>query len=325
MVQRPARRGRRPDPRRQGARRPVRERRVRGRQERAGVRRGPDPDARGADQERHDHRRAPLDRARPDRLDRDGRRARDGTESFTIVGSAEARPREGRISNESPVGRALLGKQEGRQGRRQGPGRRLHVQDPQASAESGRGRGESRAMDWADELAASVSGPQVVNDSKTPSGTVHVGSLRGPVILDVISRALRAPGPRDDPPLRRRRPRPDGRPGAPDARRRRARDGPAAGPRPRPGRRLPRLATPAISPADVHRHVRRPRHPARPLLLDERALRDRRDGSVHPDRPRPGRRRSARSTGAWPTSSIPPTGTRSRSSARTAARSARRS
>ena len=49
-------------------------------------------------------------------------------------------------------------------------------------------------MDWADELAARVSGPQVVNDSKTPSGTVHVGSLRGPVILDVIVRALRANG-----------------------------------------------------------------------------------------------------------------------------------
>ena len=49
-------------------------------------------------------------------------------------------------------------------------------------------------MDWADELAARVSGPQVVNDSKTPSGTVHVGSLRGPVILDVIARALRASG-----------------------------------------------------------------------------------------------------------------------------------
>jgi lysyl-tRNA synthetase class 1 len=49
-------------------------------------------------------------------------------------------------------------------------------------------------MDWADELAASVSGPQVVNDSKTPSGTVHVGSLRGPVILDVIVRALRRAG-----------------------------------------------------------------------------------------------------------------------------------
>jgi len=47
-------------------------------------------------------------------------------------------------------------------------------------------------MDWADELASRVTGPQVVNDSKTPSGTVHVGSLRGPVILDVISRALRA-------------------------------------------------------------------------------------------------------------------------------------
>jgi lysyl-tRNA synthetase class 1 len=49
-------------------------------------------------------------------------------------------------------------------------------------------------VDWADELAARVSGPQVVNDSKTPSGTVHVGSLRGPVILDVITRALRAAG-----------------------------------------------------------------------------------------------------------------------------------
>ena len=51
-------------------------------------------------------------------------------------------------------------------------------------------------MDWADELAQRVrdAGPQVVNDSKTPSGTVHVGSLRGPVILDAITRALRANG-----------------------------------------------------------------------------------------------------------------------------------
>jgi lysyl-tRNA synthetase class 1 len=49
-------------------------------------------------------------------------------------------------------------------------------------------------MDWADELAASVSGSQVVNDSKTPSGTIHVGSLRGPVILDTIVRALRVRG-----------------------------------------------------------------------------------------------------------------------------------
>jgi lysyl-tRNA synthetase class 1 len=47
---------------------------------------------------------------------------------------------------------------------------------------------------WADEIAASASGPQVVNDSKTPSGTVHVGSLRGPVIHDAIWRALRDRG-----------------------------------------------------------------------------------------------------------------------------------
>ena len=37
----------------------------------------------------------------------------DGEETFAIVGSAEARPAEGRISNESPVGRALLGRKAG--------------------------------------------------------------------------------------------------------------------------------------------------------------------------------------------------------------------
>ncbi len=37
----------------------------------------------------------------------------DGTETFYIVGSAEAKPAEGRISNESPVGRALLGRRKG--------------------------------------------------------------------------------------------------------------------------------------------------------------------------------------------------------------------
>jgi lysyl-tRNA synthetase class 1 len=47
---------------------------------------------------------------------------------------------------------------------------------------------------WADEIAAAARGPQVVNDSKTPSGTVHVGSLRGPVVVDTIARALRDAG-----------------------------------------------------------------------------------------------------------------------------------
>jgi transcription elongation factor GreA len=37
----------------------------------------------------------------------------DGQDAFTIVGSTEARPTEGRISNESPVGRALLGRKKG--------------------------------------------------------------------------------------------------------------------------------------------------------------------------------------------------------------------
>ena len=39
----------------------------------------------------------------------------DGAETFTIVGSAEAKPAAGFISNESPVGRALLGRKKGEQ------------------------------------------------------------------------------------------------------------------------------------------------------------------------------------------------------------------
>src|SRR3954453_2629771 len=37
----------------------------------------------------------------------------DGREKYTIVGAAEASPLDGRISNESPVGRSLLGKKKG--------------------------------------------------------------------------------------------------------------------------------------------------------------------------------------------------------------------
>lgn len=51
-------------------------------------------------------------------------------------------------------------------------------------------------MFWADELAADATGPHVVNDSKTPSGTIHVGALRGVVIHDAIVRAITAAGGR---------------------------------------------------------------------------------------------------------------------------------
>lgn len=37
----------------------------------------------------------------------------EGVQKFTIVGSTEANPEEGKISNESPIGMALLGKKHG--------------------------------------------------------------------------------------------------------------------------------------------------------------------------------------------------------------------
>ena len=47
-------------------------------------------------------------------------------------------------------------------------------------------------MFWCEEIAAKVRGPQTINDSKTPSGRVHVGALRGVLIHDAIFRTLKA-------------------------------------------------------------------------------------------------------------------------------------
>lgn len=50
-------------------------------------------------------------------------------------------------------------------------------------------------MFWTEEVAARCgAGPQVINDSKTPSGRVHVGALRGVLIHDAIFRTLRSKG-----------------------------------------------------------------------------------------------------------------------------------
>lgn len=47
---------------------------------------------------------------------------------------------------------------------------------------------------WNEKLIEGLTGPQIVNDSKTPSGRVHVGSLRGVLIHDAIYRALLSHG-----------------------------------------------------------------------------------------------------------------------------------
>ncbi len=49
------------------------------------------------------------------------------TLEFTIVGSAEANPLEGKISNQSPVGQALLGKKTGDKVGVKAPGGNLHL------------------------------------------------------------------------------------------------------------------------------------------------------------------------------------------------------
>jgi lysyl-tRNA synthetase class 1 len=46
-------------------------------------------------------------------------------------------------------------------------------------------------MFWCEEVAAQCQGPQIINDSKTPSGRVHVGALRGVLIHDAIFKTLK--------------------------------------------------------------------------------------------------------------------------------------
>ncbi len=49
-------------------------------------------------------------------------------------------------------------------------------------------------MLWCDKIAGELDGPQLINDSKTPSGRVHVGALRGVLIHDAVFRAIRDRG-----------------------------------------------------------------------------------------------------------------------------------
>ena len=102
-------------------------------------------------------------------------------------------------------------------------------------------------MFWADELAARFDGPQVVNDSKTPVGhrpRRQPARRRPPRRHPPRAAAGRPAQPL---PVRRRRPRPHGRPGAADARRGRALHGRAAGARAGARRAATRPATRATS------------------------------------------------------------------------------
>ena len=215
-------------PRGEARRRPLRERRVRGRQAGAVVPGGPHRHARAAAAQRRCHREGQR-RQRRDRLEgrHQGPRRRGDLHHRRIGGGRSARrPDQQRVAGR----RRPDGPQEGRQGGGPGPVRpdRVHPRPHRLTT-----------VFWADEIAASSVGPQVVNDSKTPSGTVHVGSLRGPVVVDTIVRALRDA----EVPVELRYGvddlDPDGRPGAPDAGCHRALHGRAALARPGSGRRLP--------------------------------------------------------------------------------------
>jgi transcription elongation factor GreA len=51
----------------------------------------------------------------------------DFDQTYHLVGAKEADPRNGRISNESPIGRALLGAREGDQVIAETPGGMVHL------------------------------------------------------------------------------------------------------------------------------------------------------------------------------------------------------
>ena len=181
----------------------TRERRVRGRQERAGVRRGPDPDAPGADQERHDHRREPLDRPRPDRLD--GRRSRATTARSRSRSSARprpSRPRAGSATRARSAGRCSARRRARRSSSRSRPATsptRSSHQLGRPTARRPRIRRTRRGRGAGHGLGRRARGQrQRARRSSTTRrrrrGPSTSAASAGPVILDVIVRALRARG-----------------------------------------------------------------------------------------------------------------------------------
>ncbi len=150
--------------------------------------------ARGAHQERHHHRRAP----RPRTTSRSARpwtsRSGDGKETYTIVGSAEAAPAQGRISNESPRRAGPARPQEAgdkRHGDR--PGRRPSCTRSPASAER-HGRPD-------DVLGRRAGGrrQRAPRSSTTPRprpAPSTWAACAGVVLHDAIARALRDARPR---------------------------------------------------------------------------------------------------------------------------------
>ncbi len=50
---------------------------------------------------------------------------------------------------------------------------------------------EDNIMFWCDKLVKNIDKPQIINDSKTPSGRVHVGALRGVLIHDAVYKTLK--------------------------------------------------------------------------------------------------------------------------------------
>ena len=51
-------------------------------------------------------------------------------------------------------------------------------------------------MLWCEKVAAQANPdiPHIINDSKTPSGRVHVGALRGVLIHDAVFRCMKDQG-----------------------------------------------------------------------------------------------------------------------------------
>ena len=134
--------------------------------------------------------------------------------------------------------------EEGREDRRQGPGRRLHLQD----------HGHHLTSELAHGLGGRTSGigraARRSSTTRRPRPAPSTSAACAGRSSSTRSPARCAPtGVETHAPLRRRRPGPDGRPGAPDPGRHRPRDGPCRSPTSRTRRATATRATPATSPA----------------------------------------------------------------------------
>ena len=97
------------------------------------------------------------------------------TFEYHIVGSVEANPNENKLSNESPIGKAILGRKKGETVEVSAPARRPEVQDPR-DPDRREPSGSVRVAGWKSSGSETTSSPRRARCSRARFRPIRPGS-----------------------------------------------------------------------------------------------------------------------------------------------------